>query len=332
LPGASGESAITSTLRDLPLGYIQQLNYGPWFLLGMPLLLASAAMAWTWWNRSCENLDNNIPKDASLRNVSQSIVMAVAGITLVFFFAGTSIEAEVRDYRNLGLGWVQAKAIHDAAAAHTMIPGNEFRHFTDGEHLREVVDARVISLEELNTGMYRRWLFWTFVVVVKFLGGLWQATVVYLSLLYIRVGVRLMRHMKERGLNALDGSVQWTITPAIMMFTVGTLTNVFSSSRYIANLAKGSYGSWDQYASFIVISPGLATLVFGVVALYLVYFEARGTANPWAGTSKPYWWALGMMATAWMTSSMGVVHLLIGLDPAAAKQMTDLLQHSVGGK
>src|ERR1035437_1931839 len=35
---------VTSNVaqRDLPLGYIQQLNYGPWFLVGMPLLLASA--------------------------------------------------------------------------------------------------------------------------------------------------------------------------------------------------------------------------------------------------------------------------------------------------
>jgi hypothetical protein len=97
-------------------------------------------------------------------------------------------------------------------------------------------------------------------------------------------------------------------------------------------MAKGSYGSWDQYASFMIVSPGLATLVLGIVSLYLVYFEARGKANPWAGTSKPYWWALSTAATAWMTSSFGVIRLLIGLDPSVAQEVTGWLQHTVGGK
>jgi hypothetical protein len=320
------------TQRDLPLGYIQQLNYGPWFLLGMPLLLASAAMAWTWWNRSCDNPDNNIPSNASLRAASKSPMMSVLGIALTLFFVGTNIEAEVRDYKNLGLGWVQAKAINEAAKTHQAIPGSEFRDFTEGGKLREVTDARVISIDQPRTGIYKDWLFWAFVVIVKAIGGLWQAIVVYLSLLYIIVGARLIQYMKTTRLTEVEGSVQWTVTPAIMMFTVGTLTNVFSSSRYVANLAKGSYGSWDQYASFMIVSPGLATLIFGVVSLYLVYFEAQGKANPWAGTSTPYWWALTTSATAWMTTSLGVVYLLIGLDPAAAQEITDWLQHTVGGK
>jgi hypothetical protein len=217
--------------RDLPLGYIQQLNYGPWFLLGMPLLLASATMAWTWWNRSCESPENSIPSTVSLRTISDSTTMAILGITLALYFVGTNIQVEVRDYKNLGLGWVQARAIHEAAKTHQPIPGSEFRDFTEGERLRIVNDARIISIDQPRTGTYKSWAFWAFVVSVKSVGGLWQAIVVYLSLLYIRAGARFIQHMRASRLSELEGSVQWTVTPAIMMFFVGTLTNVFKAVR-----------------------------------------------------------------------------------------------------
>lgn len=79
-------------------------------------------------------------------------------------------------------------------------------------------------------------------------------------------------------------------------------------------------------------SPGLATYVFGIVALYLVYFEAQGTANPWAGTSTPYWWALTTAVLAWGSTSLGILRLLIGLDPGTAEQVTESLQHAIGAK
>jgi len=321
-----------STRRYLPLGYIQQLNYGPWFLLGIPLLLASAAMAWAWWNRSCDSPNNNIPSNTSLRTVSKLPSASALGIMLMLYFVGTNVLVEFRDYKSLGLGWVQAKAIHEAAMTHQAIPGSEFRYFTEGGHLRVVNEARVLSVDQAHTGIYKDWQFWAFVVTVKSYGGLWQATIFYLSLLYMRVGARFIRHMKTTGLIEVAGSIQWTVTPAIMMFVVGTLTNVFSSARFVANLAKGSYGSWDQYASFTIVSPGIATLILGVASLYLVYFEARGKANPWDGISKPYWWALTTAATAWATTSLGVLRLLVGLDPAVAQEVTDWLRYAVGGK
>lgn len=327
-PGASSNVSQ----RDLPLGYIQQLNYGPWFLIGMPLLLASAAMAWTWWNRSCDNPENRLPTNVSLRAISDSPILWVTGVALTAFFLWTNIEVEVRDYKSLGLGWVQAKAIHEAADTHRAVPGSEFRLFAVGGRLRVVTDAHIIKLDQPRTGAYKNWQFWAFVVSVKSIGGLWQATILYLSLVYVVAGYRLMMHMNVNRLGESEGSVQWTVTPATLMFFVGALTNVFSSSRYVANMAKGSYGSWDQYASFMVVSPGLATLILGTVSIYLVYFEARGKANPWAGTSKAYWWALSTAATAWLISSLGLIRLLIGLDPAAAQEITEWLQQTVGGK
>lgn len=318
--------------RDLPLGYVQQLNYGPWFLVGMPILLAAAAMAWKSWNRACDSDENNIPKEASLEKVSRSTPMSILGIMILLFLVGTNVQAEVRDYKFLGLGWVQARAIHDAAEQNATIPRDRFRNFIAGGRFRTVEEARVQAIHPTSAGSYNNVSFIAFVCVVKTTAGVWQATIIYMSLLFLRVGVRLVRHMRSEHLHELDGTVQWTITPAIMMFFVGTLTNLFSSARYVANMAKGSYGSWDQYASFLVISPGFATSLLGIVALYLVYFEARGRANPWAGTSKPYWWALGTTVAAWIATGLGVVRLLMGLNPATAQQVTEWLQYTTGLK
>jgi hypothetical protein len=258
--------------------------------------------------------------------------MRVLGIALTVFFVGSNIQVELRDFKGLGLGWVQAKAIHDAANSHAAIPGSEFRHFIVGRRLRVVREAEVASFSPPLAGVYKDGWFWAFVISVKTVNGLWQATIIYLSLLYIRAGIRLMKHIEAARLSEIEGSVQWTIVPATMMLLAGTLTNAFSTFRYIANMAKGSYGSWDQYASFLVLSPGLATLAFGVVALYLVYFEAQGKANPWAGTAKPYWWALSTVTVAWAATSLGVVRLLIGLDPGTAQEVTEWLQHAIGAK
>lgn len=325
-----GSASVNEVIRNLPLGYLQQLNYGPWFMLGLPILLSVAAMAWKSWNRACASDENNIPGDASLDNVSQSIPMSILGITVMLFLVGTNIRVEVRDYKSLGLGWVQAYAIHEAATRHLPIPGNKFKNFIEDGRFRTVREARVQAIYPPQAGIYNKGSFIAFVCLVKGIGGIWQSTIIYLSLLFLRVGVRLIRHMKIQHLHERDGAVQWTITPAILMFFLGILTNVFSSARYVANMAKGSYGSWDQYASFLVISPGLATSVFGIIALYLVYFEAQGRANPWAGTPQPYWWMLGTTVVGWIGSGFGVIRLLLGLHPATAQQVTNWLQYVTG--
>lgn len=239
---------------------------------------------------------------------------------------------EVRDYKSLGLGWVQVRAVHDAAAQHLPIPGRKFKNFTEGGRFRAVQEASVRADYPPQASVYNTGSFVAFVCVVKAIGGIWPAMIIYLSLLFLRVDVRLVRHMKSQHLYERNGAVQWTITPAILMFFVGTLTNVCSSARYVANMVKGSYGSWDQYASFLVISPGLATSIFGLVALYLVYFEAQGRANPWAGTPQPLWWALGTTVVAWIVTGLGVIRLLLGLHPSTAQQVTDWLQHAIGAK
>lgn len=326
---ASPELQVT---RDLPLGYIQQLNYGPWFMFGLPILLTAAAMAWRSWNRACDCEENGIPKEASLDSVSRSVPMSLLGIAITLFLIGTSVLVEVRDYNSLGLGWVQLRAVRDAAAQHLPIPGNKFRNFAEAGRFRRVQEASVRTIYPPEAGVYNTASFIAFVCVVKAIGGIWQALVIYLSLLFLRVGARLVRHVKTQHLYEREGAVQWTITPAILMFFVGALTNVFSSARYVANMAKGSYGSWDQYASLIVISPGLATSILGIVALYLVYFEAQGRANPWAGTPQPLWWALGTTVVMWIITGLGVVRLLIGLHPSTAQQVSEWLQHSTGVK
>lgn len=329
---ASDDLKSTSVTRDLPLGFIQQLNYGPWYVIGLPILLAIVAMTWTSWNRACDSPNNNIPPEASLREVSKSPAMSIIGIGLTLFLVVSSIQVEIRDFPSLGLGWVQAKHIHEAKEHNTAIAGTKFNHFTEGGHFRTVVEARVESLQPAKAGMYNTYSFVMFVALAKTIYGLWQATVMYLSLLFLRVGLVIVRHMKRKRLYEKEGAVRWTVVPATLMFFAGGLTNLFSTARYVANMAKGSYGSWDQYVSFLVISPGLATSIFGAVAIYLVYFEAQGRANPWAGTTKPYWWALSTAIGFWLTTLLGVIRLLLGLDPATAEEVTEWLQKAAGVK
>ena len=96
--------------REIPLGYLEQWNYGFWFII--PLLCPAVFSLCSFVYQSSTRLTPpNWCKYCNLTQITNHILISVAGILICVFFLWKNVWVEVRDYNNLGLGWVQAEAL-----------------------------------------------------------------------------------------------------------------------------------------------------------------------------------------------------------------------------
>ena len=93
----------TTKPRDIPLGYVQQLNFGPWNFLFCPVLLAAAGMAATLTDRLApEGL-----KHSSFFRLGERPSLVVLSAVLLVASLAKNLLVELTTYQTRGLGWVQ---------------------------------------------------------------------------------------------------------------------------------------------------------------------------------------------------------------------------------
>ena len=88
--------------RTLDLGYLSQMNYGFWYLIFCPILLAVIAFAYDALKRAQQSYPSMLP---SLERLGNMWLIAILGIAVLWFFVFKNIIVEWDDYKNLSLGW-----------------------------------------------------------------------------------------------------------------------------------------------------------------------------------------------------------------------------------
>jgi hypothetical protein len=302
--------------RTLDLGYLSQMNYGIWYLLFCPILLALVALAYDAMRKAQQSFPSMLP---SFERLGKTRWLAATGIVVLGFFVFKNIIVEWDDYKNLSLGWVQAKPLQDYRdeIARTNVPidlvarGKKFDRFLiPPERFIQRDEIRAIKIREVDPNLHVRsfWGMLLFIVLTKFWVGLWEAIVVYFAIIALTWGLMGARHIDLPGLKDATGAfyhLSWLRRPAFYIFLVGVLVNLFCIFRYTSNAAKGSYGKWDQYWSLLVFSPALFLLpVFHIFAT--IY-------NSSENEEQAYLSKRGVMAASvWIVSFGYVIYLVLG--------------------
>lgn len=303
--------------RTLDLGYLSQANYGLWYLIFCPVLLAIVACAYDSMRRTQESHPSIVP---SLEQIGKAWWIALLGIIVLGFFVSKNVIVEWNDYKNLGLGWVQAKSLQDyrseiektnapidlVAKGKTfdrfLIPKDE--SFIQREEIRSIFLTKVDPQLEVQS-------FWGmifFIVLTKFWVGLWEAIVIYFAILTFVWGIKAAQNLDLQALKDETGAfyhLSWLRRPAFYIFLVGILVNVFCILRYVSNAVKGSYGKWDQYWSLLVFSP-----VLFLIPLSLILSKVNNSTDNEAQVyfSKRVITVIGV----WIISFGYVFYLLLG--------------------
>ncbi|HKY28411.1 MAG TPA: hypothetical protein VJM12_10785 [Pyrinomonadaceae bacterium] len=303
--------------RTLDLGYLSQMNYGVWYLLFCPILLAIIAFAYDAMKRAQETYPSMLP---SLEHLGNMWLIAILGIAVLWFFVFKNIIVEWDDYKNLSLGWVQARPLQDYRdeMERTKLPidlvakAKKFDRFLLPKEDRfiqrdEIRSIKIVKIDpRLNVASL--WSVLLFIVVTKLWVGLWEAIVIYFAILTLVWGLAGARNMDLTSLKDSTGAfyhLSWVRRPAFYIFIVGLLVNLFCIFRYVSNAIKGSYGKWDQYLSFLVFSPALFLIPMSVVLSTI--FNASDNENQVYLSKK-----ILVIAALWLTSFGYVIYLVLG--------------------
>lgn len=303
--------------RALDLGYLSQMNYGVWYLIFCPILLAVIALAYDALKRAQQTYPSMLP---SLERLGNTWLIAILGIAVLWFFVFKNIIVEWDDYRNLSLGWVQAKPLQDYRDEmdRTKLPidliakGKKFDRFLlPGEdkfiQREDIRSIKILKIDpRLDVASLSSVL--PFVVVTKLWVGLWEAIVIYFAILTLVWGLIGARNLDLAALKDPTGAfyhLSWVTRPAFYIFIVGLLVNLFCIFRYVSNAVKGSYGKWDQYLSFLVFSPALFLIPTSVILS--TTFNASNNEEQIYLSKKVL-----VVAALWFTSFAYVIYLVIG--------------------
>ena len=315
------ESDVTLSLRagsplvlHLPLGFLTQLNYGPWFLFGAPVLLLFAAFA---YRDTLHRADQHC--GISFQTVSQGRAMVALSAATLAFFVWQNVGAELRDYDRLALGWVQAPMLARAVAKSPAVDLTRLAKRLDRLRINETyvmpsnivtAVARLRMVPNAKLGVP----FWTFVIAVKIAHAVWQALVVYLSALMLVWSVLVSRRITDEQI--AENGISWFKRPVVYMLIVAVIANLFCIARFIANAAKGSFGAFDQYAGLLCLLPGVSALMGAAFVLFRAYQVAPQRVERFSsGPIKP-------VLLLWFVTVAAFAYLLSGyLSPAAQAQV-----------
>jgi hypothetical protein len=303
--------------RTLDLGYLSQANYGAWYLVLCPVLLAILACAYDAMRKGHERYPEMLP---SLDSLGKTWWIALIGILVFSVFVLKNIVVEWNDYKNLGLGWVQARPLENyrSEIEQTNMPidlvakGKKFDRFLLAKQDRFIQrdEIRSIKLLKVDPQLHVKnfWSMLIFIVATKFWAGLWEAIVIYFAVLTLVWGLTASRRIDLAVLKDSTGAfyhLSWIRRPTLYIFLVGLLVNTFCVLRYISNAVKGSYGKWDQYWSFLVFSPALFLIPF-LLVLSTIFNSSDNDEQ--AYLSKK----LAVVAGLWLLSFTYVVYLVLG--------------------
>jgi hypothetical protein len=303
--------------RTLDLGYLSQMNYGVWYLIFCPILLAVIAFAYDALKRAQQSYPSMLP---SLERLGNMWLIAILGIAVLWFFVFKNIIVEWDDYKNLSLGWVQAKPLQDYRDEmdRTKLPidliakGKKFDRFLlpGQDRFIQREDIRSVNILKIDPRLKVASLssVLAFVVITKLWVGLWEAIVIYFAILTLVWGLIGARNLDLAALKDSTGAfyhLSWVTRPAFYIFLVGLLVNLFCIFRYVSNAVKGSYGKWDQYLSFLVFSPALFLIPTSVI-LSTIFNSSDNEEQIYLSKR------VLVVAALWLTSFAYVIYLVIG--------------------
>lgn len=308
--------------RDIPLGYVQQLNFGLWNFLFCPVLLAAAGMAATLTDRLApEGLKHN-----SFFRLGERPSLVVLSAVLLVASLAKNLLVELTTYQTRGLGWVQARSLLKVGLSgkSERITSNSFSCMVDDEgELHHPVAAKVLRVQPDHARIPTRWEMVLLIIAVKTWVGLWEGLVVYLGVLTLVSGIGLLNSLDPEDLRASkdeDFGLAWVRMPTLYLLVVATLINIFHVMRFIANINKASYGVWDQFASLVTLAPGIVLLGLGARLLCSIHLGGR-EVGPLAAPALKMWFGI------WSSTLLFVLFLVTGyIDSASQKQVVAVIQ------
>jgi len=279
---------------SLNLGYLEQWNYGLWYLLPFlcPLLFAFGSLASM--STSAEHSAHDTwHRVYSLQKLGRSPTLFVVGWLLLLAAIGKNVLSEIPAYRSLGLGWVQAESLQryrseigEGKPFDLLAAGKRFDQFfipktktwIPHSELRQVLLTRVDpALHVRSHGG-----FLAFIVAVKTWVGVWEALAVYTAILILVWGFRIFETLRPELISRANDNgydISWLWGLANYALLMGLLANIFALLRLSANAIKGSYGYWDKYWSLATTAPGFSTAVVGGLLLSRIHMFPAASAQ-----------------------------------------------------
>jgi hypothetical protein len=303
--------------RTLSLGFLDQVNYGMWYLFFCPFLFMLISTAYKATGIVTVRSSKFI---LPFEKLKLSWRAAAVSFVLLFSFVGKNVWVEREDYKSLGLGWVQATTLEDyraqiyangpidLTAAHKRF--DQFLLPTKHEYIPSGNIQKVLLVEvDPNLRVKNFWGMIAFIVVTKIWVGLWEALVIYTAALTFLWGKYALANIEATHVISQDKKryeLVWLFRPAFYFISVGILVHLFCIFRFCANAIKGSYGNWDQYWSLLTISPAIVVIVLGCFILSKIHIFTQLEDQTYLPKG------ITIIMLVWLSSFVYISYLLLG--------------------
>jgi len=307
----------------LNLGYLSQLNYGPWYALVCPFVFYLAALSAFLTTRLGPE---SLRETSSLQALARTTPASVLAIVVFLAFIWNDVYAEMRAYHDMALGWVQSEQVQHWATyirstGHAFdITGSRFSYLDLPNASSDAAPRYVMPVKVLVDSVFppthrvpSHAGLLGFVGITKVWAAVWEGLVVYLAGLTFVWGLSLLPHIRRDTILALreEKAALWAEKPFCLLLYVGVLMNVFAIARFLANAAKGSFGGLDQWLSLVTLTPGIVTVV--MVGLVVNRSFTVAPESPRLPVSAQGYRALGVWGISLLTL---ILLLLTYKDPA----------------
>jgi len=305
--------------RRLNLGFLDQINYGVWYVFPIfcPFLFLFVSWAYKATNVLTTRTSRFIlPFD----KLKESWHVAALGIVILATFVGKNVYVELEDYKKLGLGWVQASTLEGyrtkiaaSGPIDLTAEGKKFDQFLITRKKEFITREKIqkVILEEVdpNLNIKSFWGMIAFIVSAKIWVGLWEALVVYTAALTFLWGTYALRHIKAEHVLSQDKKryeLGWFYRPALYLILVGIWIHLFCIFRFCGNAIKGSYGKWDQYWSILTLSPTIVVIIIGCFILSKIYMFPNLEGQTYLSKG------IGILLGIWAATFIYISYLLVG--------------------
>jgi hypothetical protein len=305
--------------RDIPLGYVQHLNFGPWHIIFCPFLFSLAGLLAVVTDRFAPGA---IRDRCSFLALGERPVVAWVALVLLVLFVGKNLLVEITVYKDQSLGWVRADRIAEISRGKDPRLAGFSWVVDDHGILRKPTSVLVKSVTPSDLRVRSRMELVALIAVAKAWVGVWEALVVYLALLASWAGTTVLGTIAaETAPGVTDGAfgVRWARTPMLHLLIISCIVNISHIMRAIANINKATYGTLDQVISLITLAPGLVAFYLWLGVINRVHL-AGGEADAIATKPLTLWFGV------WSSTIVFVAFLVSGyFDPTSQKQVVQVV-------